>query len=233
MELRAKTACGEWEWFEVRVNALWRRDPHVECVGLVGKLVNIHSSKMETRRLRREASTDPLTGVCNRKAAEERVNALLRSGRIKNGALAFIDIDNFKAINDTLGHQSGDETLQYVGGALQRLFRSTDVVGRVGGDEFIAFWSDIPAQADLERKAEAVCGIFREVVCKGEHCCKVSGSVGVARYPQDGDTYDLLLGRADRALYRAKHAGKDRFALYDGEMAAGQFHSVLSELEEG
>lgn len=232
MEIQIETASGDFEWFEVYINALWKTEGNSECVGYIGKLTNIHMVKMETKRLREQANADPLTGLYNRKAVEELVTASLNSGSVRSAAMIFIDIDNFKRVNDSMGHPFGDKTLRYVGLELKRLFRATDVVGRIGGDEFVVFLPNVDLGEVLKRKMEAVCSVFHEAFDRSDFGCSISGSIGVACYPRDGSTYAELLSKADKALYHAKDEGKDRYALYREEMELDRFQSVLSEMDK-
>lgn len=229
LEIQIQTASGQFEWFEVYVNAFWRSDAGAECVSIIGKLTNIHAAKMETKRLREQASTDPLTGLSNRKATEERVADYLRPDLMRSGAILFLDVDRFKVVNDTYGHQMGDETLQRIAGALRSLFRSTDVIGRIGGDEFVIFLGNVELP-EAEKKADQVCQLFRTGISQEGKFCGVSGSIGISQYPQDGRTYSQLLSRADKALYHAKRAGKDQYAVYEPGMDHLKYQSMLSEV---
>ena len=146
MELRMQTLAGDFEWFEVLINALWRNEKEPECVSLIGKMTNINDQKLETSRLKRQASTDSLTGTYNRKAAVELISDYLLSEPMPQGALFFMDIDDFKSFNDDYGHQYGDKILQKIGEKLRGAFRGTDIVGRIGGDEFIVFLEEISSR---------------------------------------------------------------------------------------
>ncbi len=212
------TQNGKQEWFEIYIHALWRTDEKAECVSLIGKLTNIHSIKMEKKRLIRQANTDPLTGLYNRKAIEDMLEGYLKPGTLQNGALAFIDIDNFKSINDTFGHQFGDETLKHVGGQLKQLFRSSDVVARIGGDEFVVFLSNIGSRKVIQEKAAMICNVFCQTLTEGGMSASISGSVGISCYPEDGSSYKELINKADKALYYAKHMGKNQYAFYHPDM---------------
>ena len=122
-------------------------------------------------------------------------------------ACLFIDVDDFKGVNDRLGHQVGDRVLVQLASLLQRTFRQSDVVGRYGGDEFLVWMRDAPSPQLVEHRAQQLC----ESVAACEDF-PTSISVGVALWPQDGSDYDELLHAADQALYTAKGAGKNRVA---------------------
>lgn len=214
MEIRMKTIAGDFEWFEVLINALWRNENSPECVSLIGKMTNINDQKLETTRLKKQANTDSLTGTYNRKAAVELISDYLLSESLPSGALFFIDIDDFKSFNDDFGHQYGDKILQKIGEKLKGAFRGTDIVGRIGGDEFIVFLEEINSREAVTKKVREVCGLFSEI--RDELLCprEITGSVGVACSPEDGLSFDVLLARADKALYYAKNSGKNQYAFY-------------------
>ena len=214
MEIRMETVDGNFEWFEVLINALWRNESTPECVSLIGKMVNINDMKLETSRLKKQANTDSLTGTYNRKAAVEMISDYLLSEPMPLGALFFLDIDDFKSFNDDFGHQYGDKILQKVGEKLKNAFRGTDIVGRIGGDEFIVFLEEINSKEAITRKVREVCSLFIQVQDEMECQQKITGSVGVARSPEDGLSFEVLLSRADKALYHAKNSGKNQFAFY-------------------
>lgn len=214
MEIQMETVSGNFEWFEVLINALWRNESAPECVSLIGKMTNINDIKLETSRLKKQANTDSLTGTYNRKAAVEIISDYLLSESMPSGALFFVDIDDFKSFNDDFGHQYGDGILQKIGEKLKGTFRGTDVVGRIGGDEFIVFLEEINSREAITRKAQEVCDLFGQVQEELDCRQKITGSVGIARSPEDGLSFDVLLARADKALYQAKNSGKNQFSFY-------------------
>nr|WP_294511535.1 diguanylate cyclase [uncultured Bilophila sp.] len=232
MELRIKTASGAYEWFEVYVNGLWDAESGIGRLGYLGKLTNINERKAEANRWREQANTDPLTGLANRKRIEESVAEALSSGE-EGAAFLFIDVDDFKIVNDTLGHMFGDEVLRYIAGEIRRRVRATDIVGRVGGDEFIVFLRNIRSVETVSRKAGEICAAFKSRYGEALPHGGVSCSVGIALYPKDGSRYGELMDRADQALYAAKEEGKNRFAFYDAAFGSAKFPSVLSEVESG
>ncbi|MBC2871470.1 diguanylate cyclase [Acetanaerobacterium sp. MSJ-12] len=152
---------------------------------------------------------DGLTGIYNRGGVRAAVEPMLarvpEGGRVH--ACLFIDVDDFKGVNDRLGHQVGDRVLVQLASLLQRTFRQSDVVGRYGGDEFLVWMRDAPSPQLVEHRAQQLC----ESVAACEDF-PTSISVGVALWPQDGSDYDELLHAADQALYTAKGAGKNRVA---------------------
>lgn len=162
----------------------------------------------------REAQTDSLTGLYNQKAVYNLVEHALKRQADKPAAIMFVDVDNFKQVNDTLGHMKGDVLLRFVASSLESLSKNSDIIGRVGGDEFLLYLPSANTQETVERFAKRICRIFQnmeESDIKGIH---VSCSVGIAMYPEDGKNYQTLVQRADSALYQSKRWGKNTFSFY-------------------
>lgn len=169
--------------------------------------------------LNRIATTDVLTQLPNRSAFKQQLEAgIHRCKRLDSSlAVAFIDLDDFKPINDDYGHHVGDEVLQMVAKRLNAAVRHCDLVGRIGGDEFLALIEDIKSNQDIVTIVERIIDSLRQVFYVNHHELHVSASVGIAVYPRDGDI-DRLLIAADSAMYHAKSAGKNQFCFYDKEM---------------
>jgi diguanylate cyclase (GGDEF)-like protein len=159
----------------------------------------------------RLATTDPLTEIANRRAFNERMAELLaEANRGRQIALALIDLDSFKEVNDAYGHQLGDEVLVAVAAALQQAIRRTDFVARIGGDEFCVLLTDMD-----EELAATVCGKLQDAVHSADRRVDITASVGVAAYRRGSvDTADALMHGADAALYQAKAAGGARVVAY-------------------
>ena len=165
--------------------------------------------------LRTAAMTDPLTGFFNRSALPAFVDSALTKALESDrpfGAL-YIDLDGFKAINDRLGHHGGDDILRQGAERIRAVIRSSDIVVRMGGDEFAIFAPELGSPGATAALAERVVGAFREpFVIEGE-MIRLSVSVGAAVAPEAGNDRQTLLRNVDDALYRAKSAGRDQFAL--------------------
>lgn len=142
-------------------------------------------------------------------------------------ALFFVDVDNFKTINDVFGHEYGDEVLRQIAQGLRSVFRKTDAVGRIGGDEFVILWSGSYKQRDLEQKARAICTLFQAEEYKLKDGQTIGLSVGVACMDDDSVDFQTLLSQADKALYYAKKHTKGRYAFYTDELADGQGESLF------
>lgn len=164
-------------------------------------------------RLHDVAMTDALTGVRNLHYMQEVVKTeIAHAGR--NGLvlwLMFIDLDGFKAINDTLGHSSGDEVLCEVAQRLQAVIRAEDLLARIGGDEYVVLLSHDHSEADTTSVAKRILAILSEPIRVADTRVTISASIGIARYPQDGVELDALLKAADSAMYCVKKGGKNAF----------------------
>ena len=159
---------------------------------------------------------DALTGLLNRGTVVSRVTELLRQGPAgAEHGLIMLDLDNFKLLNDSRGHQFGDEVLREVAESLRDVLRRQDLCGRLGGDEFVVFLPHIPGGPELEKRLEVLRGAAARDYGEG---LSITGSLGLARYPQDGITFDELYRKADLALYEAKRRGRDRFVIYHPDL---------------
>ncbi|MEA5082612.1 MAG: diguanylate cyclase [Lachnospiraceae bacterium] len=180
---------------------------------------NVDERKKYELSLKNKAEQDMLTGMYNRDTFEEMTKKALADRRNTAFVSAFmvIDVDNFKSINDTMGHDCGDEAIKLVANALRLAFRANDILGRLGGDEFVVFMNRVATKEDVERKAESVCEIIRHIESKKYHNLKITSSVGVAITTEDIKTFDILYKKADEALYVAKNNGKNGFWVYNRE----------------
>lgn len=180
----------------------------------VRTLVKNLSRRSEEHRVM--ALHDALTGLPNRRLLLDRVDTALQLAR-RNGrhmALLYIDLDGFKEINDRLGHAAGDDLLQHVARRLSHSVRQADTVGRLGGDEFVMVLSEVRSPEEAAVPAEKVIQALSSPFAIGAHQAKISASVGIAVYPENGSTASELLAHADAALYVMKVSGKNgyRFA---------------------
>jgi len=162
-----------------------------------------------------QTQLDPLTGVLNRSALESEVDRqiVLCSAKPCLGAFFMLDIDQFKWVNDTYGHDRGDAVLRQVSNAVRGVFRPTDIVSRPGGDEFAVFITGIPSYELALAKAESLCSALRSIK-NPEEDLHLSCSVGISMFPEHGTSFGELYHTSDLALYQAKREGKDRYALY-------------------
>ncbi len=180
------------------------------CVMLSAK--NIDLEKKEEEKLIEAAKRDQMTMLYNRETTMEYIEQSLCEYPQSMHALFMIDVDNFKGLNDTLGHQTGDEFLIELAREVRGIFRESDVVGRIGGDEFFAFMSKVPDVSIVEKKSEELIQTIRRV-CKNYPVVDLSGSIGISMYPRDGVTVEDMYAKADAALYQAKHQGKNQVVM--------------------
>lgn len=193
---------GSLLWVEVHANPL--RDEAGELYGAVASFDDVTARVEHDRRMRHEADHDALTGLANRRALERTLEAALgrASARSRAVGVVMLDLDGFKAINDTHGHAAGDAALREVAGRLRRCVRERDLVARLGGDEFVVVLTDLERPAAVaeavERLREALVPPFGEMA--------LGAAIGVALFPSDGGTAADLLAHADRAMYVDKGA---------------------------
>ncbi|MBP5297769.1 MAG: GGDEF domain-containing protein [Lachnospiraceae bacterium] len=181
---------------------------------LVFSLFNRRKENANKQELEVKADTDLLTGLYNNIATEKLIKNYIAQNPDGRGLLILLDLDNFKKINDTLGHGFGDEVLQYLGMRLGSQFRVTDIVGRIGGDEFMVFLKDMKTQEYIEAEARKMSRFFNNFQVGEYTKFYATASMGAAVYPDDGKTFDALYRAADTALYKAKKNGKKQLAFF-------------------
>ena len=168
--------------------------------------------KESEQRMEYFAHHDTLTGLANSRLLEARMEHSIQLAQRSNRqfALLFIDLDNFKAVNDRFGHSAGDEMLKDVARRLSRCLRNEDTLARLGGDEFVVLLENIRDMEDVQRVADQVLAQFPCSVSAGGEVIEVTASIGISFYPQHGNTPARLLGKADHAMYEAKRQGRNR-----------------------
>lgn len=184
-----------------------------------GALETAHGALDEAARVGR---TDPLTGLPNRTRLLDRFETAIFAAE-RHGtrvALLFLDLDAYKAINDSHGHATGDRALQVVADSLSSLVREMDTVSRHGGDEFVILLAEVAHADDAEVVAEKVLAALAAVSAIDQHPVRLSASIGISLYPEDGVDAKTLIDRADAAMYRAKSRGPGGFMFYDGHASA-------------
>lgn len=181
---------------------------------LVFSIVNKIKSSEKSKELEEKADTDQLTSLCNKLATERKIKEYMQNYPNEQALMFVLDIDNFKKINDTLGHAFGDEVLRSLGHQIGAVFRATDVIGRTGGDEFTIFLKHLNEDFLLEKEAKKLCNFFKNFQA-GEYVkYAATASIGAAVYPRDGKDFESLYKAADNALYTAKKRGKSQLAFY-------------------
>lgn len=232
-EVRIRRKDNTYLWCRIQVSTIL--DHHGNPVKAIGKYVDIDQQRREWANLTARAERDSLTGLYNKETTRILIErSLERSKEDQHHALFIVDIDNFKGINDHLGHLFGDVVLSETAQEIQSIFRSSDIIGRIGGDEFLVFLQDIGDERMVKQKAQVLESVFHSTYSGTSREYRISGSVGIAQYPKDGSHYTELFQKADQALYYAKSHGKDNFAVYDEQIGQNcllswEGHSALSD----
>jgi diguanylate cyclase (GGDEF)-like protein/PAS domain S-box-containing protein len=228
-EIRIINSEGEYLWTRVFILGVF--DKNGKIAKVIGKFVNIDERKREILQLKEKAVMDSATGVYNKQTTEEMIRTFL-SGDGKHGihAVLILDIDDFKVVNDDHGHRLGDAVVSALGLELNRIFRSSDIKGRIGGDEFMILMKDIEGMDFIINKAKHICEMFQDRDIEKNKKINVSTSIGIALYNKDGTTYEELYEAADRALYHCKSIQKGTFSFYDKKV---QDSDIMKEAEEG
>ncbi|MBQ9973770.1 MAG: diguanylate cyclase [Oscillospiraceae bacterium] len=214
LEARILNSKGKYVW--CRIHARLQQDENTHTNRIVGIIYDIDEYKQTALALKERAERDALTKLLNKASTQQLVTEYLNTRDAQElSALLLLDLDNFKTINDTYGHLYGDAVLSQIGSNLRRLFRSQDIIGRIGGDEFLIFLKDIPTADLVADRCTLLLNTFRELF---ERLCpdlNVSCSIGAALAPTHGSVWSDLFQRADEALYLAKGKGKDQYKLYN------------------
>ncbi|MDR5816486.1 EAL domain-containing protein [Caballeronia sp. LZ033] len=168
----------------------------------------------------RMATFDTLTDLPNRRTMNERIERAIRHATQQRSrfAILFMDLDGFKTINDSLGHTIGDEVLKAFARRLQECVRGGDTVARLGGDEFVVMLENLNAPTDAEKMSERILDTMKQGLMVSSHPLQVMPSIGIALYPQDGDSVEALLKHADIAMYEAKRGGRSTYRFFEASM---------------
>ncbi len=191
-----------------------------------GSLRNIHMQKMHQLALLHEAEHDNLTGFLNKRAVQHRISEYLHNltPNTTSPALLILDADGFKNINDNFGHLFGDAVLTDMAMEIEKEFRHTDIIGRIGGDEFIVLFRELPSLDLLRHRCQQLIERLHRSYKNGTDSLPFSISIGIALYPQHGKTFDELFKHADRALYASKSKGKSTYSIYKPSLLSSTTH---------
>ncbi|WP_297671329.1 sensor domain-containing diguanylate cyclase [uncultured Desulfovibrio sp.] len=211
--VRMPTAEGRYIWCRIQTARVSKPGMPLR---LVGKIVDIDESVRQRAQLERLSQRDSLTDLLNKTAFNEKVKSCLpaRPQQDRTDALIFLDLDNFKTLNDTLGHIRGDEALTKTAEIIKGIFRNADAVGRFGGDEFCVFVRGITREA-LRERAEALRSGLHMFFEEGDITVEVTSSIGIYLFDGAEPSYEVALERADTAQYHAKQSNKNAFRFYD------------------
>lgn len=222
--LEFRFLCSDEHYYWFRLSSTLVKE-NGKSLKLIGNVINVESQKNLELSLKRQAERDLLTGLFNKKTLESYIDTFLRTQRADSiHALFIVDLDNFKTVNDTLGHVFGDNVLIDAANKLALVFSEKDYIGRIGGDEFVAFlnlstFDDMEkARRIIVQKGEALKTTLHETYKgKGNKTVTVSASIGIAIYNKDGSDYMTLYNNADSALYISKNQGKNSYNFYKKE----------------
>lgn len=211
---------GETAWMMSTFTLIWGFEDKPSH--FIMQAQDITLQKKAEERLRHMAYHDPLTGLANRNKLEQFINHILASARRhqQGFALLFLDLDHFKNVNDTIGHEAGDLLLQIVAERLRGAVRGTDMVARLGGDEFVLLLTDVVKTESIALIAQKILeNVLKVIVIKGQEIY-ITTSIGISFYPYDGQNMQTLMKNADLALYRAKEHGRNNYQFYTLEMTS-------------
>ncbi len=180
-------------------------------INISGKVINYRKQE----QLEEKADTDLLTGLNNKLATERKIKEYISKNPRSRAMMFILDIDNFKKINDTMGHAFGDEVLRTIGQRIGSNFRASDIIGRVGGDEFFIFLKNVTADESIKKEAKKVEAFFQDFKTGEYTKYSATASIGVAIFPEEGADFESLYKAADQALYKAKKRGKNQLAFYN------------------
>ncbi|WP_265583999.1 putative bifunctional diguanylate cyclase/phosphodiesterase [Chitinimonas koreensis] len=228
-EMRDRRADGSWYPVWMSISAV--RDQGGRIINYVGVFTDYTSRKEAETRLHYLANHDGLTGLLNRSGLLTELEAEIRRARESHSLLAvlFLDLDRFKAINDTLGHGAGDRLLVAATERLRHHLKTRDLVARLGGDEFTVVLENLPSVDVAAEVAERIGQAMAQAFVIENQEMFVTASIGVAIYPGDGADAQTLLKNADVAMYRAKERGKNTYQFFSKEMNAQAFEHLLLE----
>lgn len=205
-------------WVSMRLKKVYIEE--LDKYMIYGTISNIDKDKREKLRLIEKSKADLLTNLYNKIASEKAIKKHLKIKKdSETDALFIIDVDNFKAVNDNLGHLYGDEILKDISNKIKETFRNSDILGRIGGDEFIVFMKQAYSKEIVEKKAEKLCEDIKRSLPFGNGTIDISASIGIAFTDKDNE-FMTLFKNADSALYNSKNHGKDQYCIYSDDTLA-------------
>lgn len=221
-EVRLKKEDNNFIWCLIQITTLC--DESKRPIKGIGKIIDINEQKCQTERLIYEAKRDLLTKLYNKTTTERMITECIKLSDIsQRHALFTIDIDNFKSINDNLGHMYGDKVLVEIAKKISSIFRSSDIIGRIGGDEFVVLLKNFHSDDIVIKKAEHLVEVLENSYTQGDRVIKVSGSIGISLYPEHGTNFKDLFEKSDKALYYAKSESKDCYQIFDKSLEESCF----------
>lgn len=215
LEIQIFNKDGDLKWCRIKANTVKNRRSVIEKI--FGEIKDVDEEKNQKENLIEAASRDSLTNLYNTNTVNKMVVDFLKQRKLDNEcAVIYIDLDNFKDVNDTYGHLIGDEVLKKVAYALKNNQQGNSIVGRIGGDEFFVFIINIELN-NINEIAESFCSDIRNIKIEGYDKFYLTASIGISICPRDGVNSHDLYKYADKALYQAKEDGKNRYKIYGVE----------------
>lgn len=217
------------EWLNISVV----KNKNNQIINYVALFSDISKIKDSNAKIEFLAHHDPLTNLPNRLLLQARLNKSIEEATELKQRLAifFIDIDNFKIINDTYGHSIGDRIINLVAKRLQKNIRKNDTISRIGGDEFIVVIENINDKNDIKKIAQNILDDFKEPVKMEQYLFDITISIGISIFPENGLNDEDLIKHADTAMYSAKNLGKNQFQFYKTEMTSEIFEKIIMKQE--
>lgn len=212
LEFRVQQENGAYHWMSVQGKRIF--DQKGKPIRVLGTIENIHERKLKELKLIEQTKKDSLTQLYNKKTAKKLIEDYLAAGSRKSAVFAVIDLDNFKNINDRMGHLYGDQVLLTIAQAIQSEISDLDIASRFGGDEFIVFLKELDSLEQAEIRVERLCSRIREAFSKELSGKKITCSIGAAVTPDDGKVLSELFMKADKAMYYAKQQGRDCYKFF-------------------
>lgn len=228
LEYRLQSANGDYVWMRTRSTVIYGADG--KPARSVGLFTNISNVKSELEFLREKSQLDPLTLVYNKAELTRRIVNFISANPNTDGALFIVDVDNFKGVNDSLGHQFGDNVLKLIADKIKATFGELCIVGRLGGDEFTVYYYGDCSKKMICHLSQSLMNGLRKTYYGENIMYSISCSVGISLYKQHGSSYDELYHYADIALYTSKRMGKDCCQLYDSNML-NEANTALTPLD--
>lgn len=226
-EHRLRSSSGEWCLYAIRAIPVFNQD------GSIREWVGVHTDITERRhneaRIRYLATHDVLTNLPNRTLLQERLNHILQLRESRQHAILFMDLNRFKLINDSLGHDVGDQLLQQIGKRICRCVRTGDTVARLGGDEFVVLLENVESITNIIHAVDKILHSIALPMKLAGHELSVSASIGCSVYPKDSKDPDTLLKYADLAMYQAKKQGGNVYRFFDHDMNNKMLDRLLKE----
>jgi diguanylate cyclase (GGDEF)-like protein/PAS domain S-box-containing protein len=229
VDYRVRHMSGDFRWVHDRGRAV--RDGTGRVTHVDGVISDTTERTKEKERFNQLVYYDALTNLPNRELFVDRLDQAIQQARRKkeSGAVLALDLDHFKRINDTLGHPIGDQLIKAVSVRLLKLLYDSDTISRIGGGAFIILLSRVAKVEDAENVATKLLTAFKAPFLINEHELFTSCSIGIALFPNDGETSDILIKNADAAMHISKERGKDRYQLFSSSIANSSFERLVLE----